>query len=90
LFPALSSCTAESARLLKRRVDPDVRDAWLIATAQRIEHQEIAGYGTAQAYAETLGCLDAAKLLQQTLEEERMADEKLTRLARRFVNPRAR
>ena len=81
--------TAESARLLKRRVDPDVRDAWLIATAQRIEHQEIAGYGTARAYAGTLGHLDAGNLLQQTLEEERMADEKLTRLAERFVNSRA-
>ena len=54
------------------------------------EHQEIAGYGTARAYAETLGHLDAVNLLQQTLEEERMADEKLTGLARRFVNSRAR
>lgn len=81
--------TAESARLLKRRIDPDVRDAWLIATAQRIEHHEIAGYGTARAYAATLGHLDAAHLLQQTLEDERIADEKLTRLAERFVNSRA-
>ena len=82
--------TADSARLLMRRVDPDVRDAWLIATAQRIEHHEIAGYGTARAYAETLGHVDAVKLLRETLEEERMADEKLTRLAERFVNSRAR
>ena len=86
----VATITAESARLLKHRVDPDVRDAWLIATAQRIEHQEIAGYGTARAYAETLGDRDAVNLLQQTLEEERMADEKLTRLAQRFVNSRAR
>lgn len=82
--------TAESARLLKRRVGPDVRDAWLIATAQRIEHHEIAGYGTARAYAATLGHAAAVTLLQETLEEERMADEKLTRLADRFVNSRAR
>ena len=82
--------TAEGARLLKRGVDPDVRDAWLIAIAQRIEHHEIAGYGTARAYAATLGHLDAVQLLQETLEEERMADEKLTRLAERFVNDRAR
>jgi ferritin-like metal-binding protein YciE len=82
--------TAEGARLLGRRADPDVRDAWLIATAQRIEHQEIAGYGTARAYAETLAHLAAVNLLQETLEEERMADEKLTRLATRFVNSRAR
>ena len=86
----VTTITAESARLLKRRVDPDVRDAWLIATAQRIEHQEIAGYGTARAYAATLGHLDAVNLLQETLQEERSADEKLTRLAERFVNYRAR
>lgn len=86
----VATITAESARLLKRRVDPDVRDAWLIATAQRIEHHEIAGYGTARAYAGTLGHVDAMNLLQQTLEEERMANEKLTRLAERFVNSRAR
>src|SRR5262245_22111886 len=86
----VTAITTEGTRLLKRKVDPDVRDAWLIATAQRIEHQEIAGYGTARAYAETLGHLYAMKLLQETLEEERMADEKLTHLAERFVNRRAR
>lgn len=86
----VTAITADSTRLLKRKVDPDVRDAWLIATAQRVEHQEIAGYGTARAYAATLGHLDAVNLLQETLEEERRADEKLTRLAERFVNDRAR
>jgi ferritin-like metal-binding protein YciE len=86
----VEAITAEGAQLLKRRVDPDVRDAWLIATAQRIEHQEIAGYGTARAYAHTLGHLHAANLLQETLEEERIADGKLTHLAERFVNCRAR
>lgn len=77
---------AEAERLLKRRVDPDVRDAWLIASAQRIEHIEIANYGTARTFAETLSYTQAAQLLQQTLEEERSADEKLTHLAERFVN----
>jgi len=86
----VTSIAADSARLLKRRVHPDVQDAWLIATAQRIEHQEIAGYGTARAYAQTLGHLHAADLLAETLEEERMADAKLTHLAERFVNDRAR
>ena len=79
----------ESERLLKRNINAQVRDAWLIATAQRIEHVEISAYATARTYAETLGYERAAQLLQQTLEEERAADEKLTRIARRFVNPQS-
>ena len=79
----------ESERLLNRNIDPGVRDAWLIASAQRIEHVEISGYGTARTYAEMLGFQRAAELLQETLEEEREADEKLTRIARRFVNPQS-
>lgn len=86
---AAASIVAEGERLLRRRVDPDVRDAWLIATAQRAEHLEIAGYGTARTFAQTLGHTYAAGLLQETLEEERAADEKLTRLAERFVNPQS-
>lgn len=72
---------------LKRTADARVRDAWLIATAQRIEHLEIANYGTARTFAATLGYAQAAELLQQTLDEEKTADETLTRLAERFVNP---
>jgi ferritin-like metal-binding protein YciE len=75
---------AESARGLKQRMKPDVRDAWLIAAAQRIEHVEIATYGTIRTCAETLGYTYASQLLQQTLEEERAADEKLTHLAERL------
>lgn len=77
----------ESKRLLKKARDAGVRDAWLIAMAQRLEHMEIASYGTARTFAATLGYVPAAQLLQQTLEEERNADETLTRLAERFVNP---
>jgi ferritin-like metal-binding protein YciE len=55
--------------------------------AQRVEHIEIAAYGTLRTYAQTLGYTYAAQLLQQALEEERAADEKLTLLAERFVNP---
>ena len=65
------------------------RDACAIALAQRIAHVEIAACGTVRTYAETLGHTDAAQLLQQTLDEERAADETLTQLAGRFVNPRA-
>jgi ferritin-like metal-binding protein YciE len=85
----VEAIVADGQRVLARASDRDVRDAWLIATAQRIEHLEIAGYGTARTYAETLGFTHAAQLLQQTLEEERAADEKLTRLAERFVNPQS-
>ena len=88
-YDAVAGVMAEAERLLKRKVNPDVRDAWLIASAQRIEHIEIANYGTARTFAETLAHTQAAHLLQQTLEEERTADEKLTHLAERFVNPQS-
>ena len=84
---AVTAIVLESERLVKRNGDADVRDAWLIATAQRIEHLEIAMYGTARTFAETLGYTYASQLLQQTLEEERATDRKLTLLAERFVNP---
>lgn len=83
---AIKAIVTDSERLLSGKVDREVRDAWLIATAQRIEHLEIATYGTVRNYAETLGFTFAAELLQQTLEEERATDEKLTHLAERFVN----
>lgn len=85
----IAAIVHEAERLLKRKVDPDVRDAWLIASAQRIEHVEIAGYGTARTFAEMLGYTHAGQLLQETLEDERAADEKLTRLAERFINPQS-
>ena len=56
-------------------------DAALIAAAQKVEHYEIATYGTLAAYARQLGMEDAAALLEETLEEEKAADEKLTELA---------
>jgi ferritin-like metal-binding protein YciE len=86
---AAAAIVKDGRRMLSRKVRRDIRDAWLIATAQRIEHLEIATYGTVRAYAEMLGHTFAAQLLQQTLEEERNADEKLTHLAERFVNPQA-
>lgn len=80
---------AEGERLLKGIRAANLRDASLVATAQRVEHVEIATYGTLRTYAETLGYTYAAQLLQQTLEEERAADEALTRLAERFIHPHA-
>ena len=86
---AMTAIDQDGRRLLRRKADPDVRDAWLVATAQRAEHLEIANYGTARTFAATLGHTYAAQLLQQTLEEERAMDEQLTRLAERFVNPQS-
>jgi ferritin-like metal-binding protein YciE len=78
----------ESAEFLKKNVDPQVRDAALIASAQKAEHYEIAGYGTLRAWARLLGQQLAAGLLQQTLNEESETDERLTGLAEQ-INPRA-
>lgn len=61
--------------------DPDVLDAGLIAGAQRVEHYEIAGYGSARTFASKLGFMDDKVLLQQTLDEEGAADLHLTQLA---------
>jgi len=86
---AVEALVAEGERLMARHMDRDVRDAWLIGTAQRVEHLEIANYGTVRTYAELLGFTYAAQLLQQTLDEERAADARLTQLAERFVNPQS-
>ena len=61
---------------------PSVIDAAIISAAQRVEHYEMAGYGTVRTYAELLGETDYANLLQETLDEEKEADEALTELAR--------
>jgi ferritin-like metal-binding protein YciE len=67
----------------------DLRDAGLIASAQKIEHYQIAAYGTAAALAGQLGLRDEQKMLHLSLEEERRADILLTQVAKREVNPDA-
>jgi len=79
----------EGNELLQEDVEPDVLDAGLIAAAQKVEHYEIASYGTARAWAQRLGYDKAARLLQETLEEESMANEKLTKIAESHVNMEA-
>jgi ferritin-like metal-binding protein YciE len=79
----------EGNELLQEDVEPDVLDAGLIAAAQKVEHYEIAGYGTARAWAQRLGYDQAARFLQETLEEESMANEKLTKIAESHVNMEA-
>ena len=71
----------EGSEMIEEEGDDDVRDAGLISAAQRVEHYEIAGYGCARTYAELLGDNDGAELLQQTLDEEKETDRKLTELA---------
>jgi ferritin-like metal-binding protein YciE len=80
---------SEGNEILEEEADPDVRDAALIAAAQRVEHYEIAGYGTVRTYAKQLGLDNHARLLQQTLDEEGSTDERLTKLAENRVNQRA-
>jgi ferritin-like metal-binding protein YciE len=71
----------EGSEMIKKDMDPEVKDAGLIAAAQRVEHYEIAGYGCVRTYANLLGEDGAAQLLEQTLEEEKEADGTLNQLA---------
>jgi ferritin-like metal-binding protein YciE len=77
---------AEGAEMIAEKADAEVKDAGLIAAAQRVEHYEMAGYGTARTYAELLGDQEGTKLLQTTFEEERQTDQKLTKLAKSAIN----
>lgn len=79
----------EGKNFLSEDAEPDVRDAGLIAVAQRVEHYEMAGYGCARSWAEQLGLHDVAELLGQSLDEEKVTDEKLTRLAEEAINQEA-
>ena len=72
--------------MVKAEGDPDVRDAGLIGAAQRVEHYEMAGCGTARSLARRLGDNHTAEILQQTLNEEGEADKKLTSIAESQVN----
>ncbi|MEP6668705.1 MAG: ferritin-like domain-containing protein [Chthoniobacter sp.] len=76
----------EGAEMIEEEADEEVRDAGLIAAAQRVEHYEMAGYGCARTYAETLGDKECANVLQKTLNEEAATDVKLTKLAQTTIN----
>ncbi len=86
---AMKGLIAEGEDMISAKGDSDVRDAALIAAAQRVEHYEMSGYGTARTFAQRLGFQDAASTLQQTLREEAAADEKLTQIAESSVNVQA-
>ena len=80
---------AEGGEAIDAEGDPAIKDAALIAAAQRVEHYEIAAYGTARTFARRLGQTKVAQLLQQTLEEEKHADEHLSELAETSINEAA-
>ncbi|HEX8204211.1 MAG TPA: ferritin-like domain-containing protein [Isosphaeraceae bacterium] len=86
---AMEGLVEEGQELMSADAEPEVLDAGLIAAAQRVEHYEIAGYGTVRTYAQLLGDQEAADLLQQTLDEEAQTDEALSQLAESLINIQA-
>jgi ferritin-like metal-binding protein YciE len=78
---AMEGLIEEGAELMKENADPEVMDAGLIAAAQKVEHYEIASYGTVRTYAQLMGQGKIAQMLQQILDEEGKADKKLTQIA---------
>ena len=86
---AMKGLITEGNKTIKEIGDPAVGDAALIASAQRVEHYEIAAYGTVRTFAERLGRTDDLALLEQSLDEEKETDELLTGLAESLINPDA-
>jgi ferritin-like metal-binding protein YciE len=86
---AMKGLVEESSEILGEQSEESVLDAGIIAAAQKVEHYEIASYGTARAWATLLGEDEAADLLQQTLDEEGEANKRLNELAEEIVNPEA-
>jgi ferritin-like metal-binding protein YciE len=89
LCKGIQGILEEGKEVLEKEGEGMVVDAALIASAQKVEHYEIASYGTLRTYAELLGHTEAAKLLQQTLSEEEAADKKLTQLGEGGINEAA-
>jgi ferritin-like metal-binding protein YciE len=87
---AMKGLIKEAESFIDEAEDDEVMDAGLIAEAQRVEHYEISGYGTAVRYAKELGHKDIAKKLQTTLDEEYDADNKLDKLVENRLNKKAK
>jgi ferritin-like metal-binding protein YciE len=86
---AMKGLIEEGSEILKEDGDDSVIDAGIIVAAQKVEHYEIAGYGSVRTFAHLLGQNKAAELLQTTLDEESETNEVLNRLAESIVNPEA-
>jgi ferritin-like metal-binding protein YciE len=89
LCHAMEGLVEEAKEVMDQGLSPELLDAALIAAAQKMEHYEIASYGTVRAYAQALGEDEVAQLLEQTLQEEKDTDELLNRIAVDDVNKRA-
>ena len=87
---AMQGLIKEAGELMEEQKDSTALDAALIAAGQKVEHYEMASYGTLIAWAEELGHEEAVKILTETLEEEEAADEKLSSIARSDANPQAK
>lgn len=87
---AMQGLIKEAESFLKEDTSDEVKNAGMIAEAQRVEHYEISGYGTVCTYAEELGHKKIAEKLKKTLEEEYGADEKLKKLAEKRINEKAK
>ena len=86
---AMKGLIEEGEEMMKEDAEDAVKDAAIIASAQKVEHYEIAAYGTVRTWAELCGQNEAAELLQATLDEEGEADKRLTALAESFINREA-
>jgi ferritin-like metal-binding protein YciE len=86
---AMNGLIKEAESIMKETESGAMRDAGIIAAAQKVEHYEIASYGTLRTFATTLGLDDAARLLDEILDEEKAADSKLTEVAESTINVRA-
>jgi ferritin-like metal-binding protein YciE len=87
---AMEGLLEEGKHIMEEEGEESVIDAGIIAAAQKVEHYEIAGYGCVSTWAESLGESEVARVLNQTLEEEKEADEKLTEIAESTVNQAAK
>jgi len=86
---AMEGIIEEGKEILSEDIDDNALDAMIIAAAQKVEHYEIASYGTVRTWANQLGFTDQAELLEQTLEEEKAANDMLTQIAEGMVNEMA-
>jgi len=86
---AINGLVEESKELMEDFADSEALDAGILASVQAIEHYEISRYGTMRTWAQQLGLQDAARLLEETLNEEKKTDELLTRIAEKAINQKA-
>jgi ferritin-like metal-binding protein YciE len=86
---AMAGLIKEAGEIMEETEEGAMRDAGIISAAQKVEHYEIATYGTLRTFANALGLEDAASILEQTLEEEKAADAKLTEVAESSINAEA-